>query len=229
MGIRSMPRKPVELFQHRPTGCTTCVTAQVLYVFGRTKRPDPVAVDRAAGLRSLDEPLPDSDAHFYLLRQGFKQVSIGDFDVQLFLKHGKPYLKKSYGDEWTAEHEAFFTPAKVAEIQQLDLAHVARLQPYLRRKALRDLNRVAVRDDVSQLLKTGYAVDGTFDNGLSNKRRVQHAVLLVPCQQKRGGTTTVWAYHPCLPDSGMKTVWRLSLKEALDWVRYDKTITGIKF
>lgn len=223
-----LPRKPMELFQHRRHGCVTTVTGQVLYVFGRTNKPDLAAIDRAADLRSPDVELYDSDAHFYLLRLGFKLVVIGEFNLERFLREGKQYLREVDPD-WTQEHEAFFTPAKVREIQRANLANRARLQPYLKSGAVRDLNRRPTKKDVAALLSRGYAVDATFDNGERNKKRVQHAVLLVPVKHTSGGGVTVWAYYPDMPGSDMPVVYQLSLKEALKWVRYDRSVVGIKY
>ncbi len=220
-----LPRKPVELYLHRHQGAVGCVTAQALYVFGRTRRPSAVAVERAIGLRSPDEPLTDPDAHFYLLRHGFQQVGISSFDLTRFLQEGKKYLKEVYRSEWSEEHEAFFTPAKVKEIQALDAAHAVRLKPYLESKALRIITRAAVKDDVAQLLKTGYAVDATFGNGRPNSDRIQPAVLLVP--NKSGPGAGVWAYFPDFRTRGT-TVERLTLDEALRWVCYNRPIMGLK-
>lgn len=221
------PRKPVELPLHDPKGGVACVTAQLLYVFGKTARPDPAAVERASRPRSLDGTVSGPNARYLLVRQGFSVVGIGAYDVQRSLREGKAYLKEFFGDEWSDEHEAYFTPEVLKENNRRDRVHLKRMQPYIVSGKVQDIKRAAVRNDVTRLLRTGYAIDAWFDNGRSDKQRIGTAVLLVPVKTANGHIA-VWSYLPDYPGSNIKTVERLSLKEALGWVRYDRTVVGMK-
>ncbi|HET6747313.1 MAG TPA: hypothetical protein VFH06_04375 [Candidatus Saccharimonadales bacterium] len=222
----SVPREPTVLRPHHENGAVTCVTAQILYVFHR-QVPSMIEIDRAAaGSGEPNAGLSDADAHFYLLRQGFKSVAISSYDMERGQREGKSYLREYYGaDCWGDEHEAYFTPEVLARNDEADRAHLARMEPFLITGAARDVKKVATKQDVTELLSSGHVIDATLDENwpANRKKRVQPAVLLVPDMQSNG--SMAWVFVPSR--DGHECIWHFPLAEALDYVRYDRTVTGI--
>lgn len=217
MSLR-IARPPQELLQPDRHACVTCMTAQVLYVWGLLDRVNPKVVadlDRQLG-RPPNQDLPDPDAHFYLLQRGLRLYEYDAFDPHAFLREGLSYLRRDFGAKWSKEHERRFTPAEVARQQRLTRLDLERRRPYARQ--LRRWRRMPTMQDIYRMVRRGMIVDVTLD-----AIGYDHAGLIVPHASYPDGST-VWLYAP---DTEGQTVYERPLSRLSKWIQLDWGVTGI--
>jgi hypothetical protein len=86
-------------------------------MFERVPEPNVQWVDQQIG-RKPGEFAETASACLLWLQHKLKVHSICGFNTKAYLDHGLDYLKQYYQKEWTDGWDAFFTPNRVAQLQE---------------------------------------------------------------------------------------------------------------
>lgn len=148
-------RPPVELTMIDEWSCTTCVAAQVLYMFGKLEPPfDLPAIDRRIG-RTPGQPCDSGGYYLEWLRHGLNITGITDFDTDRSLgPDGLAYVHEYYADK--PDLLRTITPERFLQQQE----HTRRYQTIAAQLPGKrtPIKRRPVADDIPRLLAQGYPV-----------------------------------------------------------------------
>lgn len=198
-------RQPIELNMIDSKSCTTCVTAQLLYMFGKLEQPiDLAQIDERIG-RSPNEFCLNGGYFLELLRQQFTLTSIADVDLEsAYGVDGLAYLHEYYADE--PQLAELLTPEYYQEWRARGLAY----QQYadsLPGKRFTVIEKPHA-DHVTWLLEKMPAVIVPLKSGVSIFSHLVIAYGLTPAKD-------ILAYHPSLEGTTLRTFSPIELQRTL--------------
>lgn len=169
--IVSRWREPYPLLQPEPNACMSCVTAQILYMAGKTDTPDVGTIDAVIG-RKPGQPGDPNAAYLHILDQGLQVTSIVQFDEDRYIKEGISYLKEYYQNEWNRSYDAYFTRKVVRRDQRNRKTYREKYANYA--ALYSEEKRKPDLSDIENLLRQDYLVDIRIKESADISR---HAVL----------------------------------------------------
>lgn len=208
--LNAWPTRPQRI-DLSPVSGAGSIAAQVLYVYGGLRQPDPRPIDRALGWRP-GHILADFDTACYLMGEGLSCQFFTRETAEDLVKRGLQSIKESYGREWDERHARYFTPARVRQLQQSAEEDIRRKKLY---KGLYDEPRRNARpDDVAWHLARGHVI--SFMTAGREGKLFQQKGLLVPDPDRR----SAWLY--LVEVDGLPIVpGRAPIETMLRRMRYD--------
>lgn len=194
--IQTAYREPYELPQ-LPMSCMSNVTAQARWILGLSDTQGPPAiaeVDHLVGRAVGQHTEPDA-CLLLLAQEGCRVTEISDFDLDALRVGGVDYVRsrRKPGD-WTADDEAYLTPARMA-------AYVDRAERLMQRRAdtlggferVRFEQRRPVFDDFARILDDGMLVIAMVEGSNAG---TSHAVLVYDHHEHPGVGERYRVYWP---------------------------------
>lgn len=185
-----MARTPQELQKHREFGCSVCVLAQILYVYGAVDRIDLADLERRLGFRD-HEVLSRTDMYSFLLTRGFAICEFSTFRHEAFLRHGVAYLRNGvYGTDWDEQvHGAYFSSERISDMlySSREFLNTLRKQPP---NTYFHVQRNMQLGDALSALGKNCVVDMSVRDGDDSRR----STLLTPATN--GLNIVGWLYEP---------------------------------